>query len=108
MDHKFTGALAALTLFFLGAETSSAAMISLDLDSNKPGIQSSRTLSPGTEIQFDIVYTGDTTTQFDTFVLDTVYHSSNSNSSIHLQVRWLARLPITRRSWPWSFTVPIL
>jgi hypothetical protein len=74
-DLKCITAILSIVLCFLIGGTSKAATLSLDLDRNTPGIQSTRTLSPGSALAFEVVFSGDGTTQFDTFALD-VLHTS--------------------------------
>ncbi|MGD8910931.1 MAG: VCBS repeat-containing protein, partial [Chromatiales bacterium] len=82
-DRTCFSAIFAITLFVLVNDSASAAIISFDLDSTTPGIQTSRTLTLGSEVQFEVVFTGDGTTLFDTFALDVVYNHSGLIPSIH-------------------------
>jgi hypothetical protein len=74
-DYRFFGAIFSIALFFLGSEISKAATLSLDLDRDTPGIQTTRTLNPGSALDFEVVFSGDGITHFDTFALDVVYDS---------------------------------
>jgi hypothetical protein len=74
-DHKLFSAILSIALCFLGGGISKAATLSLDLDRDTPGIQSTRTLNLDSAFAFEVVFTGDGATQFDTFALDVVYTS---------------------------------
>jgi hypothetical protein len=74
-DQKYSNAIFAITLFFLSGMSAHAATISIDLDMDSAGIQTSRTLSPGDTFDFGVVYTGDGATQFDTFAFDVVHET---------------------------------
>jgi hypothetical protein len=52
---------------------SNAATLAIDLDIHTPGIQNSATLILGNDHRFEVVFTGDGTTLFDTFALDLVH-----------------------------------
>jgi hypothetical protein len=82
-EYQFYSAIFALSLSILGSDAS-AASLSIDLDSTTQGIQTNRTLTPGNEYEFSVVFTGDGVTQFDTFAMDVVYSSANQTSSINL------------------------
>jgi hypothetical protein len=84
MEYKCINTIFGMALFISCCNISSAATISLDLDSNTPGIQSTRTLNPGGTYEFEVVYTGDGTTQFDTFSLDVVNTYFNNTPFIDL------------------------
>jgi hypothetical protein len=75
-QHTLSRTLLALTLLILGNTLSNAATLSLDLDIHTPGIQNSLTLNQGSDYQVGVVFTGDGTTQFDTFALDLVHGSA--------------------------------
>jgi hypothetical protein len=66
------GVILALALLVMSIEISHSATIMLDLDLSTPGIQTSRDVEQGSVIDFEVVFTGDGTTQFDTFALDIV------------------------------------
>jgi hypothetical protein len=75
-QHTLGSALLAFSLLFLGNTQSNAATLSLDLDIHTPGIQNTLTLNPGSDHEVGIVFTGDGSTQFDTFALDLIHDSS--------------------------------
>jgi hypothetical protein len=75
MDPKFFITIFTITLFFPVSMMCKAATLSLDLDTDTPGIQSTRTINPGSLLEFEVVFSGDGTTRFDTFALDVVYSS---------------------------------
>ncbi|MEJ2612745.1 MAG: hypothetical protein P8179_22470, partial [Candidatus Thiodiazotropha sp.] len=74
-EQKFSTAFLTLFLLFLDIQVSNAATLSLDLDIHAPGIQSSRNLSLGDSYEIGIVFTGDGSSQFDTFAFDLVHDS---------------------------------
>jgi hypothetical protein len=65
-DHKFALAIFMIYLFILSSN-SLAATLSIDLDPDTTGIQTSYDLALGSELDFEVVFTGDGVTQFDTF-----------------------------------------
>lgn len=75
-QRRLRRGLLALTFTFLGNTLSNAATLSLDLDIHTPGIQNSLTLDPGSVYEVGVVFTGDGTTQFDTFAFDLVHSTS--------------------------------
>jgi hypothetical protein len=74
---KLFGLVSALSLSTVWS-VSHSATLSIDLDPDTPGIQSSRTLTLGNEYGFDVVFIGDGTTQFDTFAMDVLYRSDHT------------------------------
>jgi hypothetical protein len=74
---KYKKFIATLTfpLLLLGAQISSAATLSLDLDIHAPGIQSNRSLNPGDSFEIGVIFTGDGSSQFDTFAFDLIHDS---------------------------------
>jgi hypothetical protein len=79
-DHKFALAIFMIYLFILSSN-SLAATLSIDLDPDTTGIQTSYDLALGSELDFEVVFTGDGVTQFDTFALDVIYN--NPAFSLH-------------------------
>jgi hypothetical protein len=75
-QQKHTLVILAITLLLFFSPLSNAATLYLDLDINTPGIQDSLTLSPGSDYEVGIVFSGDGSTQFDSFAFDLVYTSS--------------------------------
>lgn len=70
-----------LLLFFLlfGATNVDAVpMLSIDLDTNTAGIQSTRTVDLGAVFDISVVYTDDLVTQFDTVIFDINFNSAGS------------------------------
>jgi hypothetical protein len=80
--RTFINAIMAMAVSALSCEISSAATLSLDLDPNTLGIQAFQTLNPGGTYEFDVVYTGDGITQFDTFAMDVIYNSIDMMGSV--------------------------
>jgi hypothetical protein len=78
-DLRYAKAIIAIAFFFSSGMSTHAATLSIDLDLDSTGIQTSSLLSPGETLDFRVVYTGDGTTQFDTFALDVVYETANTN-----------------------------
>jgi hypothetical protein len=74
-DHNFFYTIFSIVLIFFIGGPSKAATLHLDLDLDTPGIQSTRTLNPGSVYSFAVIFSGDGTTQFDTFALDVVHTS---------------------------------
>jgi hypothetical protein len=70
-----SGAILSVALFMVSS-SASAATISFDLDVIAPGIQNTRIINPGSEFEFEVVFTGDGVTQFDTFALNVAYNNS--------------------------------
>jgi hypothetical protein len=81
--YKLYNSILALILCILSGE-SIAATLSIDLDGNSLGVQNNQALMAGNEYEFEVVFTGDGTTQFDTFALDVVYSSLNQASTFNL------------------------
>jgi hypothetical protein len=86
-ENKISGAILSIALSTLGS-TSSAAMISSDLDRSTSDIQTTRTLKPGSE--FEALYTGEGAIQLDTHAIP--YSSADLNGDVVVNSLDISRL----------------